>query len=115
MLIRRHVLEQMSDPWFEMGKMGKDLSNEDTHFCLKVQQLGYKIYADTDVQLGHWTPMSLWPARTATGEWTVGVDMGQGVRIQLPPRSLVTMVQTTKEESKESFEESLTKGVSPHA
>jgi hypothetical protein len=110
MLIRRTVFETLDDPWFEMGRMGKDLSNEDTHFCLKAQEAGFKIYADTDVQMGHWTPMSLWPARTASGAWTVGIDMGQGVRVVMPPQSLVTMVQTTKEESKENFAESL-KGV----
>jgi len=107
MLIQRHVLESIEDPWFELGKMGKDLTNEDTYFCQKAQKAGFHIYADTDVQMGHWTPMSLWPARTASGAWTVGIDMGQGVRVVMPTQSLVTMVQTTKEESKESFASSL--------
>ena len=103
MLIRRSVFDAMDDPWFEMGKMGKDLTNEDTYFCLKAQEQGFRIFADTDVQMGHWTPMTLRPARLASGQWTVGVDMGQGVRVVMPPSSLVTMAGTITEESKESF------------
>ena len=100
MLIRKRVLDAIGDPWFEMGQMGRDLANEDTHFCQKVQKAGFKIYADTDVQLGHWTPMALWPARLESGAWTVGIDMGQNVKIVLPPQSLEVLAGTIKGEAK---------------
>ena len=103
MLIRRHVLEKIADPWFELGRMGKDLSNEDTYFCQKAQQAGARIYADTDVQLGHWTPMAMWPARTESGVWAVGLDLGQNIKVVLPPAFLRKLVEQVKEESKENF------------
>ncbi len=103
MLIRRSVLEKLSDPWFEMGQMGKDLTNEDTHFCQKVQQLGIKIFADMDTQLDHWTPISLRPVRTTTGVWTVALNLGGNIHVQLPPSLLTELVHTIKEESKENF------------
>ena len=103
MLIRRSVLERLDDPWFELGQMGKDLTNEDTYFCHKVQRLGVPIYCDLDVQLGLWTPICLWPARTESGVWTVGIDLGSGLRVVLPPAYLQRLVEQVKEESKENF------------
>ena len=103
MLIRRSVLERIGDPWFEMGQMGKDLTNEDTYFCKKVQDCGIKIYADMDVQLDHWTPVSFRPIRTEAGRWTVAMNLGNGLQVSLPPDYLLELVQVVKEESKENF------------
>ena len=107
MLIKRRVFEAMEDPWFETGKMGREMTNEDTYFCLKAQKAGFKVFADCDVQMAHWTPFSLNPVRRADGRWTVGVDMGAGVKVVLPPQSLVNMVMNTKERTKENFVPSL--------
>ena len=109
MLIRRHVLESIGDPWFETGKMGTDLTNEDTYFCKKAQDKGFEIYADMDVQLDHWTPVSFRPIRTHDGHWTVAINLGDGIQVALPPNWLLELVQTVKEESKENF--GLTQGV----
>jgi GT2 family glycosyltransferase len=103
MLIRRHVLESIGDPWFETGKMGSDLTNEDTYFCKKAQDAGFKIYADMDVQMDHWTPVSFRPIRTAEGQWTVAINLGNDIQVALPPSWLLQLVQTVKEESKENF------------
>ena len=103
MLIRRPVLDALADPWFELGKMGQDLTNEDTYFCQKVQQAGFKIYADLDVQLDHWTPISLRPVRTTTGVWTVALNLGGNIQVQLPPSLLTELVFTIQEETKENF------------
>ncbi len=77
MLIRRRVLEAIADPWFEVGQMATDRGDEDTHFCLKIREAGFKIYFDCDVQIGHMTPICLWPQRSATGEWSVALDLGK--------------------------------------
>jgi hypothetical protein len=103
MLIRRAVLEKIGDPWFELGKMGADLTNEDTHFCHKVQAAGVKIFADMDVQMDHWTPVSFRPIRTNDGRWTVAINLGSDVQVALPPDWLYELVCTVKEESKENF------------
>lgn len=97
MLIRRHVIEALTDPWFEMGKMGKDLTNEDTHFCLKAQELGFTIHADLDTRMDHWTPVSLRPVQTETGVWTVALNLGGNIVVSLPP-SLLTELATTVQE-----------------
>ena len=102
MLIRKHVLDAMPDPWFELGKMGCDLTNEDTYFCKKAQEAGFKIHVDLDVQMYHWTPMALVPLRTKDG-WTVGMKIGNDLVVALPPASLKLWGSTIKEETKENF------------
>jgi hypothetical protein len=103
MLIRRRVLEAIPDPWFELGQMGKDLTNEDTFWCIKVQAAGFKIYADCEVTMDHWTPVSFRPIQTDAGRWTVAINLGGGLQVALPPDWLLELVQTVKEESKENF------------
>lgn len=103
MLIRRRVIEALRDPWFELGKMGEDLTNEDTYFCKKVQDAGFKIYADMDVQMDHWTPVSLRPVKSADGSWTVALNMGCQLQVQLPTWFLQDLVQQVKEQTKENF------------
>ena len=103
MLIRRPVLEALDDPWFELGKMGQDLTNEDTYFCKKAQAAGFRIYADLDVVMDHWTPVSLRPVKTTDGAWTVALNLGGNIQVQLPPWLLLQLAETVQEESKESF------------
>ena len=98
MLIRRSVLEAIPDPWFEVGQTGSDQLNEDTHFCLKLQKLGVKIYADLDTFIGHVTPACLWPVRRDNGEWTVEIDLGNQVRAQIPPNYLAQLMEVSAEE-----------------
>ena len=102
MLIRRHVLEAMTDPWFEIGQSGSDQLNEDTHFCVKLQQMGIKVYADLDTWIGHMTPCCLWPSRNAEGEWTIAIDIGGGVAAQIPPAFLAQLMKRSSEEPRGS-------------
>lgn len=51
MLIRREVLDAVGDPWFENS--GSVILNEDVMFCRKVRQLGFSLYATSDVTMGH--------------------------------------------------------------
>ncbi len=101
MLIRKHVLEAMDDPWFELGQMGRDVTNEDTYFCKKAREKGFTIYADMDVQMHHWTPMALIPVRTAQG-WTVGMKIGNDLTVALPPKQLEVWGSTIQEDTKEN-------------
>ena len=101
MLIRRSVIEKLDDPWFETGHMGRDCTNEDTYFCKKAQAAGFRIFADLDVQMMHWTPMALVPLRTKNG-WTVGMKIGNDLVVALPPEQLIEWGSSIKENTKEN-------------
>ena len=72
MLIRKHVLTTMKDPWFEWN--GEKVS-EDVNFCLKARSLGYNIYADLDQTFSHITPCELEPYRDKHGNWQVSASI----------------------------------------
>lgn len=56
MLIRRDVLDQMADPWFystpDSDGRGT-IMNEDITFCRRARSMGFRIFATSDVTLGH--------------------------------------------------------------
>lgn len=87
MLIRKHVLDAIGDPWFEVGQCGRELMNEDAHFCLKLKEKGFQVYADVETWIGHLTPMAIWPHLTKGGQWTTGIDIGAPNLCLLPPGS----------------------------
>lgn len=104
MLIRRRVLEALADPWFEIGQMATDRGDEDTHFCLKVREAGFKIHFDADVMIGHMTPICLWPQRQANGEWSVALDLGKymdgsSIKAALPSTWLNGVLERVKEDT----------------
>lgn len=105
MLIRRHVLEAMTDPWFETGCMGKEYANEDVYFCTKAHQAGFRIFADMDVQMDHWTPVSVRPVRHH-GQWAVAINLSATAQALLTSQSLINMTHypDSAERTKERFE-----------
>lgn len=72
MLIRKHVLGQVKDPWFEWYA---ERVSEDVGFCLKARQAGFNIYADLDQTLPHITPCELEPYRDKNGQWQVAASI----------------------------------------
>jgi hypothetical protein len=66
-LMKREVLGKIDYPWFEMFTVplprpikrsggitiNNELLSEDITFCKKIKDLGYKIFLDTSVKLGH--------------------------------------------------------------
>lgn len=83
MLIRRTVLDALKDPWFEEGKIVSDSLGEDLYFCVKAQELGFKIHTDSDVRMGHLTTAEVWPSHNKEGQWAIDLDMNHGVRIRV--------------------------------
>ena len=70
MLIRRHVLDAVGDPWFTVA--GVERQSEDIGFCKKVNHVGLRIYCDLDTHMGHLTTLEVWPTWDAqTGQWRV--------------------------------------------
>lgn len=79
MLVRRHVLEAIGDPWFEShGGL-----NEDLTFCAKVREAGFRIWCDVDCRLGHLSTHTVWPARR-DGGWHADIELDR--RLMLPLR-----------------------------
>lgn len=74
MLIRKHVLDTLGDPWFTYGS-GETL-NEDLRFCRRiVEETDYKIWLDVEVQMGHRGSYTVEPALT-DDHWDVGLNFG---------------------------------------
>lgn len=58
MLVKKGVFEKMPYPWFKpiekrVGNM-VDFTMEDVSFCLRAQELGYKIKIDPEIKVGHY-------------------------------------------------------------
>lgn len=72
MLIRRHVIDAMDDPWFystadETGRVS--VINEDVAFCLRARhEHGFRLCATADVTLGHIGVFNVRPFRK-DGRW----------------------------------------------
>jgi hypothetical protein len=67
MLIKRHVLEQLDDPWFENGKTHPEHGGCDMWFCQKVLDAGLELYLDMDNLIGHLTYAIIIPVRDSDG------------------------------------------------
>ena len=56
MMVRRKVFMTMPQPWFEFRWLDKEHSNfegEDMYFCKKANELGFKLWCDTDCFAAH--------------------------------------------------------------
>jgi GT2 family glycosyltransferase len=75
MLIRRHVLDAIEDPWFapSPGSIGLDY---DMNFCRKVREAGFAIYCDPGALLGHISNHTVWP-EFRDGHWQVSMEFDQ--------------------------------------
>lgn len=79
LLIRRHVLEKIGAPWYEQRISGA-ISAEDQAFIRRVQDHGFDVHIDMDVQIGHIMQTVLTPVRkTENGKtfWEIRL-MGGG-------------------------------------
>ena len=58
MLVRKGVFERLSYPWFlpvilKDGEKAVGFASEDASFCLRVKEVGFDIWADPTVVVGH--------------------------------------------------------------
>ena len=74
LLIQRGVVDTLPSPWFELGTIVPDVFSEDIAFYRKARAAGFRLFVDLDVQIGHTTPVTLWPALTSAG-WSVILDI----------------------------------------
>lgn len=83
MLIKRHVLEALEDPWFRKYPVGGRYFAEDLYFCDLAREAGFKIYADLDTKFGHITSSIVWPQKLEEG-WSFGFGFPQGFMLNMP-------------------------------
>jgi cellulose synthase/poly-beta-1,6-N-acetylglucosamine synthase-like glycosyltransferase len=84
-IIRRRAFERVQRPWFTGGAL-----TEDWTFCSRLKWAGGQAAVDLDVQVGHITPMSVWPTREADGTWGVA-----WVPIRAASQAFTTQLATT--------------------
>ena len=71
MLIRRHVLDAMTEPWFR--STGGVILNEDVTFCLDARDRGFRLFATADIVMGHLGIFNVRPCRHE-GRWGAKVE-----------------------------------------
>lgn len=90
MLVQREVFNALPRPWFRCGQIpgGEDLLAEDLDFCLRAAQVGYPVFLDPVVRVGHEIKATLWPG---DGEITAQYQTPIGAlpyRVPLPVEDL---------------------------
>jgi hypothetical protein len=78
MLVRRHVIDAIEEPWFEMHGG----PNEDLTFCEKVRDTGFRVWCDVDCLLGHMASYTVWPAYREDG-WHADIQLDPQLRLPL--------------------------------
>jgi hypothetical protein len=82
MLVRKHVLDALEDPWFRPSPDAQGM-NEDLYFCEKVREAGFSIFCDVDTPLGHIAvPVIIWPQYREA--WAPNLILGNGAVLPLP-------------------------------
>ena len=83
LLVRKGVFDKMEPPYFRMGQFQTDAEGEDIYFCAQARELGFKVYVDTDTQIGHAAVVTAWPQRLEDGSYGTRLDMGNDVKFTL--------------------------------
>ncbi len=79
LLVKTKVLRALEKPYWRLGQITKDGWGDDLHFCRRVRELGFEIWVDLNVLVGHHTVGVLWPARQADGSWVTTFIQGSHV------------------------------------
>lgn len=70
-LVRKTVLDQLGDPWFEGGKITPGRLMEDMYFIQRLHNLNIPIYIDCDLTFGHIANITVQPFKHE-GRWWPG-------------------------------------------
>lgn len=85
-MVKMHVIEKMKEVWgeplFRVGQFdkswkvyAKDEMAEDLAFCWAARKVGFKVYADLDLPVGHITEVALIPNRDKEGRLRLMSDI----------------------------------------
>lgn len=70
-LVKKTVLDQLGDPWFEGGKLTPGRLMEDMYFIKRLHDLNVPIYVDCDQTMGHIANIAVIPMKHE-GRWYAG-------------------------------------------
>ena len=76
MLIHRDVLEKV-------GPFDYRVESEDIMFCRRVWDVGFTVWLDTTVRVGHVAQSVIWPTQ-ANDQWHVGISVAGGLDLLCP-------------------------------
>ena len=80
MLVKKHVLDAIGDPWFKTGMLDQGRLQEDIWFCHELQKLGVKIWVDRSTIFDHWFIMGV-TARKHEGVYAPALRTGATVMV----------------------------------
>lgn len=80
MLVKKHVLDAIGDPWFKCGQLDPGRLQEDMYFCHELQKKGFTVWIDTDVIFDHWFIMGV-TARKHNGKYAPAIKTGAQVMV----------------------------------
>jgi hypothetical protein len=89
MLVKKHVLDAIGDPWFKTGQFDAGRLQEDLWFCHEMQELGFKVMVDRSMIFDHWFIVGV-TARKHEGVYVPALKSGAAVLVlpdALPMRS----------------------------
>lgn len=75
MLVRRSVLGQLGDPWFEGGKLTPGRLMEDMYFIQRLHDMDIPIWVDCSQSMGHIANITILPQQHK-GRWYAGYRVG---------------------------------------
>lgn len=74
MVVRRHVLLQLADPYFRLGQYEPETQKEDIYFAQSLVKAGVPIHVDCDEVMGHLNVFDVQPSRDPrTGHWRAAI------------------------------------------
>ncbi len=83
MLVKKHVLDRIGDPWFKCGQLDPGRLQEDMFFCHEMQLLDFDVWIDREIVLDHFMPMAV-TARKHEGKWAPALKALNGDTMILP-------------------------------
>jgi hypothetical protein len=77
-VIRREVIQAISDPWWTYETAARDEMNHDVMFSKRVREAGFQLWCDLDLIVGHNGVVTVFPYRNENGEWLTRLRIGDG-------------------------------------
>ncbi len=80
MLVKKHVLDAIGDPWFKCGQINQGKLQEDLTFCRELQERGFTVHIDREQILDHFTLTGI-TAVKHQGTWNPALRFGTNTMV----------------------------------
>ena len=84
MLVKTKIFEKLEKPYWRLGQIEPEGWGDDLHFCHRVRELGFEIWADLDTRVGHISHGILWPKKEQSGDWSTVLVEGPNIVASWP-------------------------------